>query len=77
MHIKVIARKILLSAMHQVQVVEVEVEVELIIRVLQKRSKGRDTAQKRSKSSGQIYLKMRTNKNYSIFQRTYQPDLQL
>ena len=71
--IKVIAKKSLLLVMHQVQVVDVEED--LIIWDLEKRSTRRDTAQKGSESNGKIYLKMRTDRNYPIFQRTYRPDL--
>ena len=64
----------MLSAMHQVQVVEVEEA--LIVWDLEMKSKKRDTGQKGNKSNGKIYLKLKIDKNYQIFQRTYGTDLQ-
>ena len=72
---ELITRKILLSEIRQVQVVEVEVEEELTVWDLEKKSKRKDTLQKGSKLNRKIYIKMRTDRNYSIFQYTYRPDL--
>ena len=67
-HWKLIVMKSLLLVTHQVQVVKV-VE-DLFVQGLEKRNRRKDMDQKGSESSGMIYLKMRTDRNYPLFQRT-------
>ena len=69
---KVIVINNLSFVTHQVKAMEIAEG--LIVQGLEKRSRIRDTNQKRSKSSGNVYLKIKTDRNYPLEKRSRRRD---